>query len=132
MRLILERYPRRRGTGRLRALLEEGDQPALTRSEAEERFLALIRRARLPRPETNVSIGAYEVDFFWRAARFVAEIDGFAFHASEEKFESDRRRDGDLTASGIRVMRVTWSQLTKEREALVARLSAALARTEPA
>ncbi|MBR9988452.1 MAG: DUF559 domain-containing protein [Gemmatimonadetes bacterium] len=126
---IVERYARRTGAIRLRSLLGSGQPPALTRSAAEESLLALIRKAQLPRPEVNVRIHGYEVDFYWRAASLVTEVDGFAFHASRRSFESDRRRDAVLAAAGLRVMRVTWRQLEREPEALAARLGQALARS---
>ena len=69
------------------------DEPAMTRSEAEARFLALVRAAGLPEPETNVRVAGYEVDFLWREQRLVVEVDGFAFHSSREAFERDRRKD---------------------------------------
>jgi very-short-patch-repair endonuclease len=125
---LMSRHPRRPGARVLRALLG-AEQPALTRSEAEERFLSLIRKARLPAPEVNVSIGDYQVDFFWRVERFVVEIDGFAFHSSVDRFESDRRRDAVLAAAGLRVMRVTWRQMQGEPEAMLVRLGQALIRT---
>jgi very-short-patch-repair endonuclease len=43
-------------------------------------------------------------------------------------FERDRRRDAALTARGLRVMRVTWRQIVNEPEAVLVRLSQALAR----
>lgn len=128
---LVSRHPRQRGTRALRALLGPA-HPALTRSEAEERFLALIRKARLPAPETNVRIGDYEVDFFWRTERFIVEIDGFAFHSSAERFESDRQRDAVLAATGLRVIRVTWRQLQTEPHAMLVRLAQALVRASPA
>jgi hypothetical protein len=164
---LLKQNPRRRGARRLRAILEAGD-PALTRSEAEERFLALVRRARLPEPEANVmvsgtptaerrdvngrqradgrqaaggrppvvahqphSMGGYVVDFFWRAQRFVVEIDGYAFHSSPEMFEADRERDAVLAAAGLRFIRVTWRQIVDEPEAMLVRLGQALAHAPP-
>jgi very-short-patch-repair endonuclease len=123
---LLLRYSARAGIRRLRKLLEGGGGRALTRSEAEERFLALVRRAELPRPETNVSLRGYEVDFLWPAGRLVVEVDGFAFHSSRSSFESDRSRDAALTAKGYRVMRVTWRQVVRRPEATVARLAQAL------
>jgi hypothetical protein len=33
------------------------DEPEITRSELEERFLALILNAQLPRPEVNATVG---------------------------------------------------------------------------
>jgi len=118
----------RPGAPLMRALLEKDVVPAFTRSEAELRMLALLRKAHLPAPETNVRVGAWEVDFFWRRERLVVEVDGFAYHATTRQFENDRRRDGELSASGIRVMRVTWRQLTSEPEALLVRLAQTLVR----
>jgi very-short-patch-repair endonuclease len=123
---LLERHPTLRGTSRLRALMSSGQAPALTPSEAEERFLAAIRRAQLPAPETNVMVCGYEVDFYWRSAKLVAEIDGFEFHSSRKMFEADRRREGILAAAGVRVIRITWRQLEKEPEAVLVRLALAL------
>ena len=37
-----------------------------TRSELEDLFLRLCERHRLPKPEVNVQVGPYEVDFLWR------------------------------------------------------------------
>lgn len=125
---LLARRPRRPGARRLAALLA-GTRPALTRSEAEARFLALIRKARLREPEANVVVRGYEVDLLWRAERLVVEIDGYAFHSSRAAFEADRRRDSALAASGFRVVRVTWAQLSNEPEALLARIAQALVTT---
>lgn len=77
----------------------------------------------------NVKVAGHEVDFLWRSERFIAEIDGFAFHTGAKKFEEDRRRDTELAAAGLRVIRITWRQLTEESEAVLVRLAQALART---
>lgn len=124
---LLVQHPRRAGARSLRALVA-GEAAALTRSEAEARFLRLVRKAQLPEPEANVGISGFEVDFLWRRERLIVEIDGFAFHSPRIMFESDRRRDAVLAADGLRVMRVTWRQLTTESEAVLARLAQALAR----
>ncbi len=103
VRAILRDHPHRPGTLRLRALLDRG-KPRRTRSEAEERFLALVRKAQLPKPAVNRVISGYEVDFLWRKARLVVEVDGFAYHSSQRAFEGDRRRDAVLAAAGLRRM----------------------------
>ncbi len=105
----------------------EGTGPSITRSEAERRLLALLRRAGLDATTTNTSVAGYEVDLLFADQRLVVEVDGYAFHRTRAAFERDRRRDADLVAAGYRVIRVTWRQLTTEREAVVARLAAALA-----
>lgn len=103
-------------------------EPSLTRSEAERRLLALIRAARLPPPRTNVRVAGYEVDFMWPEHGLVVEVDGFAFHSTRAAFERDRARDRALLAAGYVVLRITWRQLVREPELVVAELAAALVR----
>ena len=130
LRCLIERYAGRAGMPLLRTVLENEAGPAFTRSEAEEQFLALIRKTQLPVPESNVRVGKHEVDFFWRRERVVVEVDGFAFHASQRKFESDRRRDAWLAAQGVTVLRVTWGQVANEPEAMLVRLAQTLTRID--
>lgn len=125
---LLARYPRRPGVAKLQVLLDTAGKPALTRSQAEERFLELVRRAQLSVPEVNVAIHGYEIDFLWREERLAVELDGYAFHGDRAAFEADRGRDADLAARGIQVLRVTWRQVTAESEATLARVAQALAR----
>lgn len=127
VKALLGRYPGRAGNRRLRAVLAREGGTALTRSEAEARFLGLIRDARLPPPEVNVLLQGHEVDFLWRGARLVVEIDGFEFHSSRAAFERDRRRDALLTATGFRVIRATWRQVTGEPQAVLGWVAMALA-----
>jgi very-short-patch-repair endonuclease len=124
---LLARYPARPGTAKLRELLDGARDPALTRSEAEERFLELVRRGGLLAPETNVYLHGYELDFLWREERVAVEVNGFAFHGDHSAFEADRRRDAELAVAGIQVIRVTWRQIRDEPEAILARLAVVLA-----
>jgi very-short-patch-repair endonuclease len=105
-------------------------RPALTRSQAEERFLELIRAADLPTPDVNTPLHGFEVDFLWREQRLVVEIDGYAYHSDRQAFEGDRSRDATLAAHGYRVIRVTWRQLRDAPTAVVARVAQALARAD--
>ena len=116
-----------RGVRRVRSLLASEEEPALTRSEAEERFLALLREADLPPPAVNAHVSGHVVDFVWHDRRVVVEVDGFRFHSTRFAFERDRRRDAELSAAGYRVLRVTWRQLRDEPLAVIARLAGALA-----
>jgi very-short-patch-repair endonuclease len=117
---------RRPGVAGLRDILDRLDGPRLTRSEAEDRLLALLRSAHLPLPRTNTRIGPYEIDALWQQQRLVVEVDGYAFHSGRGAFERDRVRDADLQARGLRVVRVTWRQLVDEPEAVVARIACLL------
>lgn len=128
MRRMVKRHPKHRGAPLLRRLLDAEGDPAFTRSEAEEKLLEIVRAAGLPRPEVNVRVLGHELDFLWRSARVVAEVDGYAFHASERSFAADRRRDAELTATGYRVLRFTWKDVTDDRLATLVRLAQALAR----
>ncbi len=125
---LLARRGGHAGSRALRDVLDTAGGPALTRSAAEARFLALVRDARLPSPEANVSVGRYEIDFLWRPAGIAVEIDGFRYHGTRLDFERDRRRDAELLAAGIAVVRLTWRQLTEEPLATIAQLAQALAR----
>jgi very-short-patch-repair endonuclease len=120
------RHARHPGARRLRRFVEAG--AAFTRSEAEERLLELVRRARLTAPATNCMTHGYEVDFFWRDERLVVEVDGFAYHSSRAAFERDRRRDAVLAAAGMRVVRLTWRQIVEDSASTIAQLAQALVR----
>ncbi|MFI5038908.1 MAG: DUF559 domain-containing protein [Solirubrobacterales bacterium] len=118
----------RRGGPILAALLEHRHNPTITRSQAEERMLEIIRAGGLPEPETNVRLNGYEVDFLWREQRLIVEIDGYAYHSSRSAFERDRAKDGTMAATGYLVLRFTWLQMEHERYVVVVRLAQALAR----
>jgi very-short-patch-repair endonuclease len=103
----------------LQAPLSRYAAPAFTRSELERRFFRLCDKHRLPRPTSNTIIEGQEVDFVWRDARLVVEVDGYRYHRSPSKFEDDRARDVHLTLGGWTVLRFTWTQV-KGRPAWVA------------
>ena len=105
---------------------EQLRDPDLTRSELERLFLNLCRRHRLPLPDVNARVGAYEVDFLWRDRGLVVEVDGFRHHGHRDAFERDRARDASLHNRGFRVLRFTHRQVMK-RTAVVAALRPLLA-----
>jgi predicted transcriptional regulator of viral defense system/very-short-patch-repair endonuclease len=125
----LDRHAHRPGAARLRATLAAHDAgTTVTRSELEERFLALCRSARLPLPELNVRLALPRgeratVDAIWRGRRLVVELDGRRTHLTPAAFERDRRRDAVLVAAGYRVVRFTWRQVTTDPEVVVALLA---------
>jgi hypothetical protein len=88
--------------------------PQITRSELEDRFLALIDQHNLPRPLANHQVEGHEVDFYWPTHNLIVETDGAATHLTPTAFEHDRHRDAQLTAAGYRVIRITWRQLTEQ------------------
>jgi very-short-patch-repair endonuclease len=118
----------RRGGPILTALLDHRGNSTITRSQAEERMLEIIRAADFPPHETNARVNGYEVDFLWRPQRVIVEIDGYAYHSTRSAFERDRAKDAALAAAGFLVVRITWLQMEREPYVVVARLAQALAR----
>ena len=116
---LAERYRTKRGTRALRALAP----PTHTRSDLEARFHAFLDDRRFPTPQTNALVEGHEVDAAWPAHKLLVELDGYAFHATRDAFELDRRRDRRLTAAGWRVIRITWRDLD-DPEALARELRA--------
>ena len=105
---LLRRSNGRRGTGRLRALLNADIEPdANAASELEHLFLDLIRTANLPLPQTNVLVDGPLVDCFWPEANLVVELDGYEFHKDRQAFERDRRKLADLRLAGREVLPLT-------------------------
>ena len=115
----------RPGVAALREVAAEN--PGLTRSKAERLVRALVKRAGLPAPQSNVRVAGYEVDLYWPAQRLVVEYDGWDTHSSRAAFESDRLKDAALQLAGERVLRVTGRQLERRPEELVARFATGLA-----
>jgi very-short-patch-repair endonuclease len=114
----------RRGGATITCVLAEHQAGTTrTRSEMEERMLALCRRFELPAPLVNEEIEGYTADFVWPEQSVVVETDGWQAHGTRRAFESDRRRDADLIAAHWRPLRLTWKRLTSEPQAVAAQLS---------
>lgn len=112
-----------RGRGRrslrpIRALLGEAHDYTRTRSPLEQRFQRFLMAHRLPPPATNVLLLGREVDCLWPAAKLIAELDSWEFHANRSAFERDRARDTRLLLAGYRTIRVTHRRLDREANEL--------------
>jgi hypothetical protein len=134
---LLERYPRRSGTGVLRRILaEERKTQGITRRELEARFKRLLIGSDLPRPKLNAYVATaggegFEVDCLWVEQRLIIELDGRAVHGTRRAFERDRRKDRLLQADGWRVVRITWRQLRDDGAAVIADLRRILRSVAP-
>lgn len=109
---VLARVGPRRGSRALADLVARG--PAPTRSELEDRVLALFLDGGLERPDVNeplhLSGRTVYPDFRWPDQRLVVEADGAAWHDNLLARENDAERQAALEAHGERVLRVTWDQ----------------------
>lgn len=127
---LLPRYRGRRGMPALRTVLSVRGGPSLTRSEAEARFLALVRKAQLPTPMVNAVVEGYELDFLWPVERIAVEVDGYRFHGTRPGFEGDRRRTARLAARGIQVIPLTWRQIVEDGTATAVQVGQALVQAQ--
>jgi len=100
----------------------------LTRSELEERFLALCRGRGVPAPLVNAPLLGLTVDFHWQDEAVVVEVDGHASHGTRRAFQDDRDRDSLLAAHGVRTLRFTWWDVTKRPAVVADRLRRVLGR----
>jgi very-short-patch-repair endonuclease len=76
-----------------------------TRSELEERFLALTSNSGLPEPLVNTQVDDIEVDFHWPSLNLVVEVDGPG-HTRARTQREDEQRDARLRAAGHTILRV--------------------------
>jgi very-short-patch-repair endonuclease len=105
----------RRGSHNLAAVMAQFDPLASQTHEGIERlFLRLVRKYKLPKPQANVQVGPYMVDFLWPEHRLIVELDSLRHHRRPTVFESDRKRDIHLKRLGYTVLRVTDRRLREE------------------
>jgi very-short-patch-repair endonuclease len=89
----------------------------LTESELERCFLPIVRRARVPLPDTQVRFaGRFRVDFHWPDLGLVVETDGGRFHRTAAQQTRDRKKEHWLAMRGITVLRFTHGQVRFEPE----------------
>jgi hypothetical protein len=114
----------RRGTRILRSLLAPrtaGQAPTDSQMELDAR--ALIRRSGLPQPigqhPEEIATGSIRLDLAYPKLRLAIELDSYSWHLNRKSFESDRRRDAELSLLGWLVLRFTWAMLKFEKERVV-------------
>lgn len=124
----MERHRGEPGVGPLQKVLESHlIGSTVTRSELEERFLALCRSHRLPQPLVNAPLYDLTVDFLWAEAKLVVEVDGRGTHATRRAFQDDRDRDSLLAVHGYQTLRFTWLDVTRRPGVVAHRLRKVLA-----
>jgi very-short-patch-repair endonuclease len=122
VRAVVRANPGRRGTC---LLTLAGAAPERTRSPLEDRFLELIERHALPRPQVNEGVTGHEADFVWIEQKLIVETDGRGAHLTRAAFENDRLRDRANLRAGFITIRLTDKALDDEA-AVVADLRARL------
>src|SRR5262249_12949176 len=103
----------RPGTALARKLLAElGPDYVPTESDGESLVMELVEALDIERPERQVLLSDEQgwvgrVDFLWRRASFVLEIDG-QWHDGPLDQASDAERDRRIEALGLKVRRVGY------------------------
>ena len=128
LKKLVRRLRGHRGAPLIATLLATDGGSTLTRSEAEEIFLALIRSARLPQPAVNARLHGYEVDFLWLDKQLVVEIDGGRWHGNPAAIDRDHRKNAHLRSKDFKVLRYSYGQITHDRDAVLAELAGELAK----
>jgi very-short-patch-repair endonuclease len=129
IRETLARAPRRPGARRLHDLITVmAPAEDNARSHLERLFLALTRKARLPRPVPNHEIAGRSRDFAWPDQRLVVETDRYRYHSSRQGKRRDNRRDRQLTALGWRPVRFTYEEIAFEPAEVAKELAGLLSR----
>lgn len=121
----------RTGSALMRQLLSDrGAGYIPPASGLEARFFALLVEAGMELPDRQVDVGGEawtgRVDFLYRRARLVVEIDSDVHHTAKLDIESDRRRDEALRVGGFHVLRITEQQVWQRPHEAVALVRAAL------
>ncbi len=104
---------------------------ALTDTGLERKFLAIVRAANLPLPQTQALVNGYRVDFYWPNLGLVVETDGWRYHRTAGEQTSDHRRDQAHTTSGLTTVRFAESQIRYEPDQVRRTLTAVVARLSP-
>lgn len=119
---------RRRHAVALRGLLQAAERfDSVTESELEEAFLRLVREAGLPRPTLNASVAGMRVDAIWHGERVAVELDGYRWHRTRTRQESDRKREARLRRDGWMPLRYSARQVFDEPLAVVSDITRVLA-----
>jgi len=111
-------------------LLYFGPSHTPTRSDVETLFFELVRHHGLPDPERQVVIADEKgfigtVDFAWRSARLVVEVDS-TWHDGPLDQVGDAERDQRLRAIGYTVRRYRFDQIVAAPGAITRELAAIL------
>jgi very-short-patch-repair endonuclease len=133
-RLVDERGTQgRRGASVLAQLLFErrGDYVP-TESRLEDLFVALVKKAGLPKPRRQVPLANErgvifaEVDFAYERERIAIWLDGVAYHGDVATWRYDLDQTQEAVRLGWRTVRFTWEMVTKREQRVIETLSTLL------
>ena len=118
----------RPGGAVLRELLAaREDGTSVPQSVFETRFLRELRDARMPRPTRQYEVRergrlVAVVDFAYPNRKIAIEADGYRWHSARMQWERDLDRRNVLTALGWQLLHVTWTELRRRPDVVMAHL----------
>jgi hypothetical protein len=115
------------GARKLRRVLW-GEVPVAL-SKLEDSFIACVRDAGLPLPETNTRVDGRRVDCRWPAQRLTIELDSYRYHHSRHAWEQDRQRERQARARGDEFRRYTWTDVAEHPRPMLTDLRSILGRS---
>ena len=121
---VLEQRRTSPGTAKLRRVLH-GHTP-VTLSRLESAFLAVLRAAGLPPPQTNRPAGTKRVDCRWPDHKLTVELDSYRYHRSRHAWEQDHRREREAYARGDQFRRYTYHDVIENPQPMLEELRALL------
>lgn len=115
------------GARKLRRVLW-GEVPVAL-SKLEDSFIARVRDAGLPLPETNTRVDGRRVDCRWPEQRLTIELDSYRYHHSRHAWEQDRQREREARGRGDEFRRYTWTDVAEHPRPMLTDLRSILGRS---
>ncbi len=111
---------RHKGSAKLRQALRS-HQPMLAdaRSQLEIELFEECESTGLPLPELNAEVAGWTVDLLWRQQQIAVELDGPRNHRSTAQTRRDRRKDFELRAHDLLVIRYSDEQVNHARRQIL-------------
>ena len=112
-------------------LLARGEGFVAPASELERMMVELLVANGLPLPVRELNLGDADgwigrVDFVYRDAKVLIEVDGRFGHTQLLDRRADKARDNRLTAAGWRILRIDYEMLVRHPDAVVGQIRSLL------
>jgi hypothetical protein len=98
-----------------------GDEP-VSLSKLESSFIARVREAGLPLPDTNSRVDGRYVDCRWPERRLTVELDSYRYHQTRHAWEQVRQREREARGRGDEFRRYTWLDVDEDSRPMLADL----------
>lgn len=96
-------------------------------AESERRLHRLLRAAHITGWVAQYPFGRFALDVAFPGQRLAIEVDGYAYHSADDRFQRDRTKQNALTRAGWRILRFTWADIVDRPDAVLAQIRQVLA-----